>query len=128
MTPTYRVGLFMQKDGTYFVPLLLIAICLCFTISNRWMGEDGNAWKQVIEGDGRGYYAYLPAVLLHHDLSFTQVVKREQRLYSKVRRSSIRVLWVSREDYEVWVTTTSNTLGVQLSDASTSWFPPRPRS
>src|SRR5207249_3332740 len=28
-------------------------------------------WKNIIEADGKGYYAYLPAIFIYHDLNFS---------------------------------------------------------
>ncbi|MCF8386989.1 MAG: hypothetical protein K9G47_03825, partial [Bacteroidales bacterium] len=33
---------------------------------------------EIIGGDGRGYYAYLPAVFIHHSLDFTKIAEIEQ--------------------------------------------------
>ncbi len=48
--------------------LLLSAVVLLFMFKYRF-ANDG--YKQVIAGDGKGYYAYLPAVFIYHDLTFS---------------------------------------------------------
>jgi hypothetical protein len=48
--------------------LLCITICLFVTTNIHW-GKD--KWPNIIEADARGYYAYLPATFIYHDLNFT---------------------------------------------------------
>ena len=43
--------------------------------NNKWHGDH---WKKIVQVDGHGYYAYLPAIFIHDDLNFSfydQVVK-----------------------------------------------------
>ena len=41
---------------------------LLFAASNiNWGGKN---WEDILEADARGYYAYLPAVFIYHDLNF----------------------------------------------------------
>jgi len=48
--------------------LALSAVVLLLVSSNlNWHKE---TWKTVLTSDARGYYAYLPAVLIYHDLNF----------------------------------------------------------
>jgi len=43
--------------------------------------NDGTpGWKHIITSDGRGYYAYLPALIIDHDPSFEKVISRESKL------------------------------------------------
>jgi hypothetical protein len=62
------------------VLLCLASFILAFFISNRLFRGDPAGWKQVISSDGRGYYAYLPAILIDHDLSYKKVVEREKTI------------------------------------------------
>lgn len=45
---------------------ILFSIC---SINIHWKGDN---WKSIINSniDSRGYYAYLPAIFIYHDLSF----------------------------------------------------------
>lgn len=47
--------------------LICIAVCFFITTNIHW-GK--NKWQNIIEADARGYYAYLPAVFIYHDLNF----------------------------------------------------------
>ncbi|UTW62919.1 hypothetical protein KFE98_01820 [bacterium SCSIO 12741] len=52
---------------------LLLAIC-----SNVNWGKE--RWKNILEADGKGYYAYLPAVFIYQDLNygFFDMIEREK--------------------------------------------------
>jgi hypothetical protein len=53
---------------------------LAFFFSMRVFNDGAPGWKNIITSDGRGYYAYLPALLIDHDPTFSEVVKKEARL------------------------------------------------
>lgn len=42
-------------------------------------------WDRVISSDGKGYYAYLPALFIYHDLSFGFVEDYESKYYPENR-------------------------------------------
>ena len=48
----------------------LITVIILFCSSNIKLNND--SWKSVLmnDSDGKGYYAYLPAVFIYHDLHF----------------------------------------------------------
>jgi hypothetical protein len=51
------------------IVLFLIASILLLCASNiQW---SKNNWSAIIEADGKGYYAYLPATFIYNDLNFT---------------------------------------------------------
>ena len=54
----------MIKAFLFFSAILFIYIA----VNTRWGGDE--KWKGIIQGDGRGYYAYLPAVFIYHDLNY----------------------------------------------------------
>jgi len=50
------------------ITLLLSTATLLFITSNlNWYGE---SWKDYLEADAKGYYAYLPAVIVYQDFNF----------------------------------------------------------
>ena len=59
----------------------LLAVMLIMTVvsSNLNWGDDN--WKDIVEADGKGYYAYLPAVFIYHDLNFGFFEKIEMEKY-----------------------------------------------
>lgn len=51
------------------IVLFLIASILLLCASNiQW---SKNNWRAIIEADGKGYYAYLPATFIYNDLNFS---------------------------------------------------------
>lgn len=57
---------------------VLAAIVLAFMFRYRFGGPSGDDYKRVINGDGKGYYAYLPAVFIYHDMTFSFFEKDQQ--------------------------------------------------
>jgi len=57
----------VKKHRVFFV-LALSAIALVWVSSNRFWGD--YRWSNILVSDGPGYYAYLPAIVVYHDLSF----------------------------------------------------------
>lgn len=49
------------------IVLLSLTVCFFVTTNIHW-GK--NKWQNIIEADAKGYYAYLPAVFIYHDLNF----------------------------------------------------------
>jgi len=48
--------------------LLASILVMLFVASNLNLGKD--YWRGIIESDAKGYYAYLPAIFIYHDLNF----------------------------------------------------------
>jgi hypothetical protein len=49
--------------------LLTGIVLLALAVKFRWLGDDGHAWRETIYGDGKGYYYYLPATFIDHDIA-----------------------------------------------------------
>ena len=62
------------------VLIWMAGFMLAFFLSVRVFNDGTPGWKSIITSDGRGYYAYLPALLIDHDLTFAGVAGREARL------------------------------------------------
>ena len=58
----------------------MIAFMLAFFLSMRVFNDGVPGWKSIITSDGRGYYAYLPALIIDHDATFSKVAEREAKL------------------------------------------------
>lgn len=58
--------------------LLITVITFVFTYNNRVVE---NKWKRAIDADGRGYYAYLPAIFIYQDWDWGFVFENEKKLY-----------------------------------------------
>jgi hypothetical protein len=57
----------LAKNPTSLIIFLCVAISFTVLIRYRWRE---NNWKGVVHSDGAGYYAYLPAIFIHHDLQY----------------------------------------------------------
>lgn len=75
---TRKATKIVQKIKFHF-PVLLIALGMFIITSNLNWGKDH--WKTIIKSDGKGYYAYLPAVFIYHDLNFAFFDKIEKEKY-----------------------------------------------
>jgi hypothetical protein len=63
---------------------IIILLVLALTLSENLRPRERNFWKEVIISDGRGYYAYLPSLVLHHDIHFGRILQREQQRFPMV--------------------------------------------
>lgn len=62
--------------------LAIMLLILVVVSSNINWGKDH--WKNIIEADGKGYYAYLPAIFIYHDLNFGFFDEIEKEKYYSV--------------------------------------------
>ncbi len=58
----------------------LASLMLAFFASNRLFRGDLAGWKLIISSDGLGYYSYLPALLIDHDITYQKVTEREKKI------------------------------------------------
>ncbi|MBK6881389.1 MAG: hypothetical protein IPH05_00300 [Flavobacteriales bacterium] len=56
------------RSPSYIVVWALVLFTAAVTVRGLWHGTDGNGWKETIRSDARGYYGYLQATFLRHDL------------------------------------------------------------
>lgn len=59
--------------------LLIVGVIVISVSSNIHWGQDH--WKNILEADAKGYYAYLPATFIYHDLNFGFFDKIEKETY-----------------------------------------------
>jgi hypothetical protein len=69
----------MRKD--LYSALAIAAILTLMIAVNSNLNWSKQNWKQVIRVDGKGYYAYLPAIFIYHDLNFGFFDKIEKGEY-----------------------------------------------
>ena len=62
------------------VLICILAFMLAFFFSMRIFNDGTPGWKNIITSDGRGYYAYLPMLLIDHDPTFDKIAEKEARL------------------------------------------------
>lgn len=58
----------MKKLDFPKITLIAIVVLMTAISSNTNWGKE--RWKGIVEADGKGYYAYLPAVFIYKDLNF----------------------------------------------------------
>jgi hypothetical protein len=56
---------FFNLAGRFIIPII-IGACLLAVLNQKW-GK--NQWRYTIISDGKGYYAYMPAVFIYGDLN-----------------------------------------------------------
>lgn len=66
ISKTRRVKI--RKISPAVLTIGLIMAIMVYVSSNINWGD--NRWKGILESDAKGYYAYLPAVFIYHDLNF----------------------------------------------------------
>ncbi len=57
----------MRGLNKFIIPIIILIVTLCAN-NIQW---GGNHWKNIIQADGKGYYAHLPAVFIYKDLNFS---------------------------------------------------------
>ncbi len=57
----------MKLFNRLVISIIILIVTVCS--SNIQWGKDN--WKNIIKADGKGNYAYLPAVFIYHDLNFS---------------------------------------------------------
>lgn len=72
-----------KKENNPYIPILLIVILFSFFACYRLFLPKEQGWKTIITSDGRGYYAYLPAIFIYGDLTFKQVASTEKKNYNR---------------------------------------------
>lgn len=85
--------------------LLLIGVFgIVVLMLMRWNNYDNNR-NRIIGGDGWGYYAYLPAIIIHQDLSYKNVLGSERRLLNSNDYYPVYLVRVSDQEinkYPIW--------------------------
>lgn len=59
-----RLKLFFNKAVIFGI----VMVATLFASNSQWGKDD---WQGIIEADGKGYYAYLPAAFIYNDLNFS---------------------------------------------------------
>lgn len=62
----------------YYALLGLVLLTLFFSFRNP-----NHPWDRVIQAEGLGYYAYLPAIIIHQDLSWESTALAAQPYYNR---------------------------------------------
>ncbi len=65
-----------------FTPEIIVVIYLFLFMGFK---SPERSWDRIINSDGKGYYAYLPAIFIYHDLKFNFVEQYEYSYYPENR-------------------------------------------
>ncbi|MCK9422284.1 MAG: hypothetical protein M0Q38_06785 [Bacteroidales bacterium] len=71
-----------MKTICKYTPELILLIYILFFLCFKHPRKD---WDRIINSDGKGYYAYLPAIFIYHDLQFRFVEQYESKYYPSNR-------------------------------------------
>lgn len=79
--------LFLSLLSRFTIPII-IGFCLLAVLNQKW---SKNQWKYTIISDGKGYYAYLPAVFIYGDLNLSFHDSIEKKYYDDHTKYEYRV-------------------------------------
>ena len=65
------------KHSTWLIGLVVLMI----SFGSHFKPGNPDFWKETVASDGRGYYAYLPSIILNGEFNFEQVLAREKQIY-----------------------------------------------
>lgn len=85
----------MSKGLKVFLTLL----CFVFVynaVNIRWSGD--TKWKRIVQGDGRGYYAFLPALFIYQDFNYHFYDSVESKKFDKSLYKYVRIAQGKRVD------------------------------
>jgi hypothetical protein len=67
-----------MKQVLKFTPEFILG---CYILLFLFFKNPGVPWDRSINSDGKGYYAYLPAIFIYHDLTYKFVESYEEKYY-----------------------------------------------
>ena len=67
-----------MKPLTRFTPEILIFLYILVFLHFRHPSDN---WDRIINSDGKGYYGYLTAIIIYHDLDYTFIESYENKYY-----------------------------------------------
>lgn len=74
------------------ISIFLIILIMIVVSSNMNWGKDH--WKRTLSADAKGYYAYLPAIFIYHDLNFGFFEEiEEEKYFNKNLYYDYRAYW-----------------------------------
>ena len=65
-----------MRGNTFWWLIILISMSAFFAVNFWW--PDSGYRVRTVDGDGRGYYAYLPTLLLRHTVDFKETFEYEK--------------------------------------------------
>jgi hypothetical protein len=77
----------LRQRLPYFALLFILLISIWSLANLKW---SRTYWKHTVTSDGKGYYAYLPAAFIYHDLNIGFFDSIETKYYDKHTKSDFR--------------------------------------
>lgn len=74
----------MKHFAVKYCSELIVLICFLLLLSTK---KTYNQWDRIINSDGKGYYAYLPAIFIYHDLEYNFVEYYENKYYPSDKKA-----------------------------------------
>ena len=57
-----------RPSASLLATLVVVLVAILVSVNVLWKGSDGEGWRNTIRSDAKGYYSYLVAVFIRHDL------------------------------------------------------------
>lgn len=92
----------MEKSIKYWIFLSAIFACTIFLCFKQLKN---NNWNRCISSDGKGYYAYLPALFIYHDLQYKFVDHYEEQYYQTENRVNFTNTFHDKKVNKYWIGT-----------------------
>jgi len=77
-----------MKKLPIFTIALIVLFCFVHAKKARWTNDYG-AWKNVVSGDGYGYWSYLPALVIHHNLDFNGAINAVRKISPEIKKDQV---------------------------------------
>src|SRR5690606_17933089 len=71
-----KISFLMRQTKSY---LFLAVVLLLISVWYQHITYGDEKYERIVDSDGKGYYAYLPAIFIYHDLSFGFYFKEENK-------------------------------------------------
>lgn len=92
----------MEKSIKYWIFISAIFSCTIFLCFKQLKN---NNWNRCISSDGKGYYAYLPAIFIYHDLQYKFVDQYEKKYYQPENKVNFTSTINNKKVNKYWVGT-----------------------
>jgi hypothetical protein len=92
----------LEKSIKYWIFLSVIFACTIFLCFKQLKN---NNWNRCISSDGKGYYAYLPAIFIYHDLQFKFINYYEEKYYQLENKVTFTNIIDDKQVNKYWIGT-----------------------
>ena len=75
-----------SRSVSLFVVYALVCVTAMVTVKGLWQTNNGNGWTETIRSDAMGYYGYLQAIFIRHDLGHEPFINEYTQCAANGRR------------------------------------------